>query len=277
MEAARRRCTLEWHAATAPRDGGAPNAARGRDDQRLWTRGGAPARGDKDAREIEPEEDRDPFNTRSVRKDHIDPYLPDDVKDKDLDRIARNELKTLTPENQEFVAKHLVMAARLINEDAALAHRHAESASRRGGRIGIVRESLAITAYAVGDFAECLPRYAPPTRACRCPARCRARAGASSRCSSQPTGCRCAAPNAASARSFQPTSGANPWITATGASSAERVTFTNPPFSTSTVRPSPPTTSTFDPAGTSPASNRTAAWGEVTTSSAMTRSPSSVR
>ena len=45
------------------------------------------------------------------------------------------------------------MAARLINEDAALAHRHAESASRRGGRIGIVRESLAITAYAVGDYA----------------------------------------------------------------------------------------------------------------------------
>ena len=75
-------------------------------DQRLWTRGAVLARGDKDAREIEPEEDRDPLNTRSVRKDHIDPYLPDDVKDKDLDRIARNELKMLTPENQEFVAKH---------------------------------------------------------------------------------------------------------------------------------------------------------------------------
>jgi hypothetical protein len=88
-----------------------------------------------------------------VRKDHIDPYLPEEVKDKDLDRIARNELKTLTPENQEFVAKHLVMAARLIDDDPALAHRHAESASRRGGRIGIVRESLAITAYAVGDYA----------------------------------------------------------------------------------------------------------------------------
>ncbi len=88
-----------------------------------------------------------------MRKEHVDPYLPDEVKDKDLDRIARNELKTLAPENQEFVARHLVMAARLIDEDPALAHRHAESASRRGGRIGIVRESLAITAYAVGDYA----------------------------------------------------------------------------------------------------------------------------
>ena len=88
-----------------------------------------------------------------MRKDHIDPELPDSVNDKDLDRIARNELKTLAPENQEFVARHLVMAARLIDNDPALAHRHAESASRRGGRIGIVRESLAITAYAVGDYA----------------------------------------------------------------------------------------------------------------------------
>jgi hypothetical protein len=135
------------------RNSGAPTAGRGGGDQRLWTRGGAPARGDRDAREIEPPEERDPFNTRSVRKEHIDPELPDSVKDTDLDRIARNELKTLTPENQEFVARHLVMAARLIDQDPALAHRHAESASRRGGRIGIVRESLAITAYAVGDYA----------------------------------------------------------------------------------------------------------------------------
>jgi tetratricopeptide (TPR) repeat protein len=45
------------------------------------------------------------------------------------------------------------MAARLIEEDPALAHEHALSAARKGGRIGVVRESLAITAYAVGDFA----------------------------------------------------------------------------------------------------------------------------
>lgn len=70
-----------------------------------------------------------------------------------MDRAARNELKTLTAENQEFVARHLAMAARLIDEDPELAHQHALSASRRGGRIGMVRESLAITAYATGDFA----------------------------------------------------------------------------------------------------------------------------
>ncbi|AMG81986.1 hypothetical protein AXH82_00280 [Microbacterium sp. PAMC 28756] len=45
------------------------------------------------------------------------------------------------------------MASRLIDEDPALAHEHALAASRRAGRIAIVRETLGITAYATGDFA----------------------------------------------------------------------------------------------------------------------------
>jgi hypothetical protein len=98
-------------------------------------------------------EDRDPFNIRSVRTRHDDPEIPEGVKPDELDRIARNELKTLAKDNAEGVAQHLVMAARLIEDDPALAHRHALSAARRAGRIGVVRETLAITAYATGDFA----------------------------------------------------------------------------------------------------------------------------
>lgn len=45
------------------------------------------------------------------------------------------------------------MAARLIDEDPALAHEHALAASRRAGRIAVVRETVAITAYANEDFA----------------------------------------------------------------------------------------------------------------------------
>lgn len=71
----------------------------------------------------------------------------------DLDRGARTELKALTKENAEFVARHLVMAARLIESDPALAHRHALAAARRAGRIAVVRESVGITAYATEDFA----------------------------------------------------------------------------------------------------------------------------
>lgn len=45
------------------------------------------------------------------------------------------------------------MAAQLINEDPERAHLHALAASRRAGRVAVVRESVAITAYAMGDFA----------------------------------------------------------------------------------------------------------------------------
>jgi hypothetical protein len=45
------------------------------------------------------------------------------------------------------------MTARLIDDDPVLAHEHALAASRRAGRIAVVRETVAITAYATGDFA----------------------------------------------------------------------------------------------------------------------------
>ncbi|MFG6501723.1 hypothetical protein [Microbacterium sp. P05] len=72
---------------------------------------------------------------------------------RDLAGPARNELKTLSKENADNVARHLAMAARLIDDDPALAHEHALAATRRAGRIAVVRETAAITAYAVGDFA----------------------------------------------------------------------------------------------------------------------------
>ena len=71
----------------------------------------------------------------------------------DLDRGARGELRTLSKENADAVARHLVMASRLIDADPEEAHRHALAAGRRAGRVAVVRESVAITAYATGDFA----------------------------------------------------------------------------------------------------------------------------
>ncbi|MEO6944304.1 MAG: hypothetical protein ABI053_06295 [Lacisediminihabitans sp.] len=144
---------------------GAPTGHRGprRDDtkpprsgageKRLWTREGAPARGDRTARERELPEDRDPYGTQSVRSRHDDPLIPEDVKPGELDRVARAQLKTLSKENADGVANHLVMVARLIDSDPQLAHQHAVSAARRAGRIAVVRETLAITAYSIGDFA----------------------------------------------------------------------------------------------------------------------------
>jgi len=99
------------------------------------------------------DEERLARELKSVRSRHDDPEISEDVQPGDLDRLARNELRTLSKENADEVARHLVMAARLIERDPLLAHSHAVSAARRAGRIAVVRESLAITAYATGDFA----------------------------------------------------------------------------------------------------------------------------
>lgn len=130
-------------------------------EKRLWTKEGKPARGDAQGRDRGvqasdrplTEEELRARELRPVRNRHDDPELPDDVAPGELDKLARMELKTLTKENAEWVARHLAMAARLIEQDPAQAHLHAMSAARRAGRIAIVRETLAITAYEVGDFA----------------------------------------------------------------------------------------------------------------------------
>ncbi|WP_239539624.1 hypothetical protein, partial [Microbacterium sp. B35-04] len=130
------------------RDGDRPYAPRD-GDRKPYERSARPTRGganrpDREVREGE---------IRPVRARHDDPFIPDDVTPQDLPTAARNELKTLSKENADEVARHLAMASELIDEDPALAHQHALSASRRAGRIAIVRETLAITAYATGDFA----------------------------------------------------------------------------------------------------------------------------
>jgi hypothetical protein len=98
-------------------------------------------------------EDRDPYGIRAVRNRHDDPEIPETVEAKDLDRVARAQLKTLSKENADGVARHLVMVGQLIETNPELAHAHAVSAARRAGRIAVVRETLAITAYSIGDFA----------------------------------------------------------------------------------------------------------------------------
>ena len=125
----------------------------GSNEKRVWTRDGKPARGDRRASQREVPEDRDPYGTQSVRSRHDDPIIPADVVPGELDRVARAQLKTLSKENAEGVANHLVMVARLIDSDPQLAYKHAVSAARRAGRIAVVRETLAIAAYTIGDFA----------------------------------------------------------------------------------------------------------------------------
>jgi len=105
--------------------------------------------------------DRKPFRSDKPRprpeqaqREKFDfPAIPDEVKAEDLHISVRAQLKTLTAENQEAVARHLQMVALLIDTDPALAHRHALAASKKAGRIAVVRETLGVTAYTTGDYA----------------------------------------------------------------------------------------------------------------------------
>ncbi len=132
------------------RDGKAGDKSSG--ERKPWEkRDGKPAGRPWEKKGDRPE--RVPRAHDADRPRHDDPPIPEDVAANQLDRAARIELKTLSKDNADWVAKHLVMAARLIDSDPPLAHRHALAAARRAGRIGVVRETSAITAYATGDFA----------------------------------------------------------------------------------------------------------------------------
>ncbi|CAM3740445.1 hypothetical protein [Smaragdicoccus niigatensis] len=85
-----------------------------------------------------------------------EPELPEDVKAESLDPIIRRDLMTLDRNNAERVARHLVMAGTLVDEDPVLALEHARAAQRRAGRIGVVREAAGIAAYHAGEWAEAL-------------------------------------------------------------------------------------------------------------------------
>ncbi|GAA4365995.1 hypothetical protein [Paeniglutamicibacter cryotolerans] len=85
--------------------------------------------------------------------------IDDDVTGKELDRITRAELRYLDEKNNEWVSKHLVMAGRLIDYDPELAYDHALAASRRGGRVAVVREAVGLTAYAAGEYADALREF----------------------------------------------------------------------------------------------------------------------
>jgi hypothetical protein len=86
----------------------------------------------------------------------VEPALPDDVTGAELDRDVRAELASLASMNAQAVARHLVTAARLLDEDPDLAYQHAVAARERAGRVGAVREAVGLAAYRSGRFAEAL-------------------------------------------------------------------------------------------------------------------------
>lgn len=84
------------------------------------------------------------------------PDVPVEVTGRELDRDVRDELRTLSAENADRVARHLVMVGRLIDEDPLAAYEHAKAAQRTAARVASVRETCGLAAYAAGRYAEAL-------------------------------------------------------------------------------------------------------------------------
>ena len=126
-----------------------------RDDERGGYRGHAPRGGsDRPAAERDFRDSR----PRPVRKP--EPEIPEHIEAKQLDRAARRELLTLSKDNADGVARHLVASSEALaagDLDGALDH--AENASRRAGRVAIVREVLGFVRYRRGEWAEALREF----------------------------------------------------------------------------------------------------------------------
>jgi len=84
------------------------------------------------------------------------PPIPDDISAKDLDRQVRDQLRSLPEKLADRIAKHLIMAGLLIEEDPERAYMHALAARARSQRSAVIREAVGETAYAAGKFAEAL-------------------------------------------------------------------------------------------------------------------------
>lgn len=88
--------------------------------------------------------------------DRSGPQLPSDIEARQLSPEVRRELTTLDRNTADFVARHLVAAGDLLDEDPEAALEHARAARERSGRIAAVREAVGIAAYRCGDWAQAL-------------------------------------------------------------------------------------------------------------------------
>ena len=69
---------------------------------------------------------------------------------------TRKQLMSLAKDTADLVARHLVVAGRLMDEEPEQALAHARAARALAGRVGAVREANGLVAYLAGEWAEAL-------------------------------------------------------------------------------------------------------------------------
>ena len=130
---------------------------RGRDDQRgpkRFDRDGYRSGGDR--RQRDDRSNQGYSSTSEFASRDGGPAIPAGVSPEELDPQALVALETLSGPNRDIVARHLVMAGQLIDLDPQEAYKHAQAAVARAGRVDVVREAAALTAYASGRYEEAL-------------------------------------------------------------------------------------------------------------------------
>ena len=105
------------------------------------------------ARQDDRREDR-PRSEEQARYDG--PAIDESITGKELDRNVAQQLRGLPEKLAARVARHLVAAGLLMDEDPKTAYQHTLAARARAARIAVVREACGEAAYAAGEFADAL-------------------------------------------------------------------------------------------------------------------------
>lgn len=129
--------------------------------------GSAPRRSGPDrARRAQPRPPSDalsadgpPSGGRAIPGQPSGPVIPPTVEARQLAPDVRAELSTLDRSTADTVARHLVAAGELLDEDPEAALAHAQAARTRSGRIAAIREAVGIAAYHCGDWAQALSEF----------------------------------------------------------------------------------------------------------------------
>ena len=84
------------------------------------------------------------------------PPIDESITGRELDHSVAQQLRGLPEKLAARVARHLVAAGQLIDDDPKTAYQHTLAARARASRIAVVREACGEAAYAAGEYAEAL-------------------------------------------------------------------------------------------------------------------------